>query len=336
MEYKHIVMKGRRFFALAVFVVSAFSVYGQKDFGGSRLDTLIGNGQYATAYPLAQEQYRQALQKGGSDLLSSAFYLTALDYAYSKSPEDSALARYGRLTRSLRGADRAVAYVFLYQTYQKLYERFSYRMRNDRMVSDDPARNPRLWHWRRMEDTLRVCVDSVLVQAEALRTADVRNYSWIGVGENGAPVADSSLLGTLVQALLSPCHAFSDSLEQSLQQRVSALYADGSDEMRLWLDLYRLEGNYHDSVLAVLDSLKQHYMPRLQSLEMKAWMDYRRALCLSRAERKVEAERLCLKVERTYAGTCGARWCRELRLEICVFTLFFGLNKLDFLSCLSK
>ena len=317
MEYKHIVMKGRRFFALAVFVVSAFSVYGQKDFGGSRLDTLIGNGQYATAYPLAQEQYRQALQKGGSDLLSSAFYLTALDYAYSKSPEDSALARYGRLTRSLRGADRAVAYVFLYQTYQKLYERFSYRMRNDRMVSDDPARNPRLWHWRRMEDTLRVCVDSVLAQAEALLTADVRNYSWIGVGENGVPVADSRLLGTLVQALLSPCHAFSDSLEQSLQQRVSALYADGSDEMRLWLDLYRLEGNYHDSVLAALDSLKQHYMPRLQSLEMKAWMDYRRALCLSYAERKVEAERLCLEVERTYAGTCGARWCRELRLEIC-------------------
>lgn len=317
MEYKHIVMKGRRFFALAVFVVSAFSVYGQKDFGGSRLDTLIGNGQYATAYPLAQEQYRQALQKGGSDLLSSAFYLTALDYAYSKSPEDSALARYGRLTRSLRGADRAVAYVFLYQTYQKLYERFSYRMRNDRMVSDDPARNPRLWHWQRMEDTLRVCVDSVLAQAEALLTADVRNYSWIGVSENGVPVADSRLLGTLVQALLSPCHAFSDSLEQSLQQRVSALYADGSDEMRLWLDLYRLEGNYHDSVLAVLDSLKQYYMPRLQSLEMKAWMDYRRALCLSRAERKVEAERLCLEVERTYAGTCGARWCHELRLEIC-------------------
>ncbi len=317
MEYKHIVMKGRRFFALAVFVVSAFSVYGQKDFGGSRLDTLIGNGQYATAYPLAQEQYRQASQKGGSDLLSSAFYLTALDYAYSKNPEDSALARYSRLTRSLRGADRAVAYVFLYQTYQKLYERFSYRMRNDRMVSDDPARNPRLWHWRRMEDTLRVCVDSVLAQAEALLTADVRNYSWIGVGENGVPVADSRLLGTLVQALLSPCHAFSDSLEQSLQQRVSALYADGSDEMRLWLDLYRLEGNYHDSVLAVLDSLKQHYMPRIQSLEMKAWMDYRRALCLSRAERKVEAERLCLEVERTYAGTCGARWCRELRREIC-------------------
>lgn len=317
MEYKHIVMKGRRFFALAVFVVSAFSVYGQKDFGGSRLDTLIGNGQYATAYPLAQEQYRQALQKGGSDLLSSAFYLTALDYAYSKSPEDSALARYSRLTRSLRGADRAVAYVFLYQTYQKLYERFSYRMRNDRMVSDDPARNPRLWHWQRMEDTLRVCVDSVLAQAEALRTADAWNYSWIGVGENGAPVADSSLLGTLVQALLSPCQAFSDSLEQSLHQRVSALYADGSDEMRLWLDLYRLEGNYHDSVLAALDSLKQHYMPRLQSLEMKAWMDYRRALCLSRAERKVEAERLCLEVERTYAGTCGARWCRELRREIC-------------------
>lgn len=317
MEYKHIVMKGRRFFALAVFVVSAFSVYGQKDFGGSRLDTLIGNGQYATAYPLAQEQYRQALQKGGSDLLSSAFYLTALDYAYSKSPEDSALARYSRLTRSLRGADRAVAYVFLYQTYRKLYERFSYRMRKYEMVSDDPARNPRLWHWQRMEDTLRVCADSVLAQAEALRTADVRNYSWIGVGENGAPVADSSLLGTLVQALLSPCHAFSDSLKQSLQQRVSALYADGSDEMRLWLDLYRLEGNYHDSVLAALDSLKQHYMPRLQSLEMKAWMDYRRALCLSYAERKVEAERLCLEVERTYAGTCGARWCHELRREIC-------------------
>lgn len=304
-----------RIVVIVVAVFSALSARGQDLF--FRLDSLIGNRQYATAYPLAQEQYRQALQKGGSDLLSSAFYLTALDYAYSKSPEDSALARYSRLTRSLQGADRAVAYVFLYQTYRKLYERFSYRMRHGNKPSDDPARNPRRWHWQRMEDTLRVCADSVLAQAEALRTADVRNYGWIGVGENGAPVADSSLLGTLVQALLSPCHAFSDSLELSLHQRVSALYADGSDEMRLWLDLYRLEGNYHDSVLAALDSLKQHYMPRLQSLEMKAWMDYRRALCLSYAERKVEAERLCLEVERTYAGTCGARWCRELRREIC-------------------
>ncbi|MDY6371126.1 MAG: alpha-2-macroglobulin family protein [Bacteroidales bacterium] len=304
-----------RIVVIVVAVFSALSARGQDIF--CRLDSLIGNRQYATAYPLAQEQYRQALQKGGSNLLSSAFYLTALDYAYSKSPEDSALARYSRLTRSLRGADRAVAYAFLYQTYRKLYERFSYRMRHGNEPSDDPARNPRLWHWQRMEDTLKVCVDSVLAQAEALRTADARNYSWIGVGENGAPVADSSLLGTLVQALLSPCHAFSDSLEQSLHRRVSALYADGSDEMRLWLDLNRLEGNCHDSVLAALDSLKQHYMPRLQSLEMKAWMNYRRALCLSYAERKVEAERLCLEVERTYAGTCGARWCRELRREIC-------------------
>lgn len=304
-----------RIVVIVVAVFSALSARGQDLF--CRLDSLIGNRQYATAYPLAQEQYRQALQKGGSNLLSSAFYLTALDYAYSKSPEDSALARYSRLTRSLRGVDRVVAYVFLYQTYRKLYERFSYRMRHGNKPSDDPARNPRRWHWQRMEDTLRVCVDSVLAQAEVLRTADVRNYSWIGVGEKGTPVADSSLLGTLVQALLSPCHAFSDSLKQALHRRVSSLYADGSDEMRLWLDLYRLEGNYHDSVLAALDSLKHHYMPRLQGLEMKAWMDYRRALCLSYAERKVEAERLCLEVERTYAGTCGARWCRELRREIC-------------------
>ena len=246
-----------RIVVIVVAVFSALSARGQDIF--CRLDSLIGNRQYATAYPLAQEQYRQALQKGGSNLLSSAFYLTALDYAYSKSPEDSALARYSRLTRRLQGADRAVAYVFLYQTYRKLYERFSYRMRHGNKPSDDPELLPARWHWQRMEDTLRVCADSVLAQAEVLRTADVRNYGWTGVGETGMPVADSSLLGTLVQALFSPCHAFSDSLELSLHRRVSALYADGSDEMRLWLDLNRLEGNYHDSVLAALDSLAEHF-----------------------------------------------------------------------------
>ena len=125
-----------------------FSAMGQEKFDRNQLDTLMLDGQYATAYPLAQEQYRQALQKGGSDLLSSAFYLTALDYAYSKSPEDSALARYGRLTRSLRGADRAVAYVFLYQTYQKLYERFSYHLRfKNNTVSDDPKRKIPVGIW---------------------------------------------------------------------------------------------------------------------------------------------------------------------------------------------
>lgn len=310
-------MRYNRAIAFIFVVVSALSAYGQQGLGGNSLDTLIGHGQYATAYPLAQEQYRQALQKGGSDLLSSAFYLTAIDYAYSKSPVDSALARYSLLAHRLQGVDRAVAYVFLYQTYQALYNQNDYRMKHRNKPSDDPARNPRNWHWQRMEDTLWTCVDSVLAQAEALRATRARTYDWMWVGETGMPVADSSLLGTLVQALLSKCRACSDSLVQALRQRVEALYADGTDEMRLWLDLNRLEGNYHDSVLATLDSLKHYYMPRIQNPEMKAWIDYRRALVLSYAERKVEAEQLCREVESTYAGTCGARWCHELRLGIC-------------------
>lgn len=65
-----------RIVVIVVAVFSALSARGQDIF--CRLDSLIGNRQFATAYPLAQEQYRQALQKGGSNLLSSAFYLTAL------------------------------------------------------------------------------------------------------------------------------------------------------------------------------------------------------------------------------------------------------------------
>ena len=150
----------KRAFLLCLIVLTALTATAQSN-RWDRLDTLISKAKYATAYPLAQGYYRQALADGnGSELLTAAFYLTALDYAYSKDAADSALMRYNLLARRLQGVDRAVAYAFLFQTYNSLYSKYNYRLDRNK-PSDDPNMKYFRWHRQRMEDTLMVCADHV-------------------------------------------------------------------------------------------------------------------------------------------------------------------------------
>ena len=74
---------------------AALSVTAKSSYDWVRLDTLIAKGAFTTAYPIAQRYWQQTEQNGsGADRLTAAFYLTALDYAYSKDAADSALMRY--------------------------------------------------------------------------------------------------------------------------------------------------------------------------------------------------------------------------------------------------
>ena len=210
----------KRAFLLCLIMLTALTATAQSH-RWHRLATLIGQAKSATAYPLAQGYYRQALSDGnGSELLTAAFYLTALDYAYSKDAADSALMRYSLLARRLQGVDRAVAYAFLFQTYNSLYSKYYYRL-NHIKPSDNPNIKYTRWHRQRMEDTLMVCADHVLAQADALRKADTHPYrrllcnsinnetypdSSSHPSQEGTtfPPLDTTLLGILVQTLLEP------------------------------------------------------------------------------------------------------------------------------------
>ncbi|MCR4659414.1 MAG: hypothetical protein K5650_03860, partial [Bacteroidales bacterium] len=197
----------KRAFLLCLIVLTALTATAQSN-RWDRLDTLIGKAKYATAYPLAQGYYRQALADGnGTELLTAAFYLTALDYAYSKDADDSALMRYSLLARRLQGVDRAVAYAFLFQTYNSLYSKYNYRLDRNK-PSDDPNMKYFRWHRQRMEDTLMACADHVLAQADALRRADTHPYRRLFRNPTNdsitLPPLDTTLLGILVQTLLEP------------------------------------------------------------------------------------------------------------------------------------
>ena len=197
----------KRAFLLCLIVLTALTATAQSN-RWDRLDTLISKAKYATAYPLAQGYYRQALADGnGSELLTAAFYLTALDYAYSKDAVDSALMRYSLLARRLQGVDRAVAYAFLFQTYNSLYSKHYYHLDRNK-PSDDPNMKYIRWHRQRMEDTLMACADHVLAQADALRRADTHPYRRLFRNPTNdsitLPPLDTTLLGILVQTLLEP------------------------------------------------------------------------------------------------------------------------------------
>ncbi len=202
-------MKGRKIFVMMValaWMAAAQPFAGTRADGNDKwkqIDSLIGQVQYATAYPLAQGYYRQALAgDNGPELITAAFYLAMLDYGYGKDAVDSAIMRYSLLACRLQGVDRAVAYTFLYDTYSQLYAKYRWRIDRNK-PSDDPKLKYSNWHTQRMVDTLMRCADSVLAYADLLRTADIKPYSRLFAADTAVqPPMDSSLLGILVQTLL--------------------------------------------------------------------------------------------------------------------------------------
>ena len=339
-------MKYNKAIVFFLVALAAIPAMGQQRIDRNRMEKLIGKGLYATAYPLAQEQYRQAQELGGPELLEAAFYLTVLDYAYNSTyAVDSALMRYSLLARRLQGVDRAVAYAYLFQTYNGLYSDMFYKFSRNK-PSDDPKLKYPLWHLKRMEDTLMACADSVLAYAGQLRTADRDAYGWMTADDRREPVMDSSLLGMVVQTLVAQtvhCQIFSqlaDGLRSTLllplpefcaqapadstmpyplalHRRVGQVFADGAADVMLWFDLQRYDACYADSsFIAAIEKLTQSYAPRIKTDEMKAWLGMQRAKYLSFEQRKVEAEQVCVEMERRYPGTYGARRCQQLLYDI--------------------
>ena len=230
--YEYTVIK--RVFLLCLAALTALTVTAQNN-QWDRLDILISKAQYATAYPIAQRYWQQTEQKGsGADRLTAAFYLTTLDYAYSKDVADSALMRYSLLARRLQGVDRAVAYAFLFQTYGSLYSKYYYRMERQK-PSDDPNRKYPLWHLKRMQDTLTKCADSVLAYADLLRTADLKAYRYLFATDSlASPAMDSTLFGVLVQTLLTSGFRYFNTYTLTAHQLSSLLlpmpqYAQSTD-----------------------------------------------------------------------------------------------------------
>ena len=162
---------------LLLMAATALAATAQSPYNWNRLDTLIGEAQYATAYPLAQKYYRGALAAGnGPDVLTAAFYLTTLDYAYSKDANDSAIMRYKYLVRQLKGVDRAVAYTFLFDTYNSLYSKNYWRIERNK-PSDDP--NQRIYFWDHGNDS--ISIDPTLMYrfySMNEKTAYLTGYYW--------------------------------------------------------------------------------------------------------------------------------------------------------------
>ena len=310
-------MKRIVFISLIIFALLPAWSHGQEvAIDWARMDSLVADGFFSTARPMVERAWRQAQASGdGRECLRATFYLTAIDYAFAKDAVDSAIMRYSALARSLAGADKAVAYVFLLQSYDMVYSQRYYSYgRNS--VSDDPKLHYLLWHRQRMEDTLMACLDSIVAQDKVLRETSVEGYRMMFRCDSlTMPPIDSTLLGLLAQSALN---VDLRSLREKVLALFAGLYADGNANGRLWFDLQRPAYIPSDSLYLVsLDSLEECYHGVMLSDDMRALLNYKRASAMSVAGHKVMAEELCMETERRYPDTYGGCCCRQLRKQIC-------------------
>lgn len=303
-----------------------------------RLDSLIGEFRYATAYPVARDYYHQTLASGsGTEQLIAAFYLNAIDYAYSKDPADSAILRFSPLTRSLHGSDRAVAYALLFQSYSYIYNHNQYKI-NRNKPHDDPNTNCRLWHRDRFVDTLMMCADSILVHADQLRKVSPLPYAKLISSDSSRQALDTTLFGVLVQSLLDASEHYLSNKDKAkvpefqtlhhfvaryaaadtllpypllLHHHVAQQYLESPADQAFWLDQQRA-GLYHNFNFSD-DTLYNNYHSKLQNPAMKALLGYHRAAALDEQDSLLAAERLCLETERNYPESYAAASCRVLR-----------------------
>ena len=323
---------------LLLLAALALGASAQSKIDWNRLDTLIGTNRYATAYPLAQQAYRQQLASGsGIEQLTAALYLNTLDYAYNSHSTDSSIMRWSHLARRLQGVDRAVAYAFLFQSYSEVFTQYYYWNKSTK-PSDDPKLPMTSWHHQRMEDTLTMCADSVLAYAEALRRADPEPYIRLFAADSNAPFTlNNTLLNIAVQTLMDaiakfhsgemtlystfePLPLFVARVEQadtmppfpqSLYYRIARCYVGRSADEACWIDLQRF-APYQN-----FDRTYHYYLPLLKTDEMKALLMMKRAKAFYFADSLVAAENACLEVEQQFPHTYGTDQCRVLRREIC-------------------
>jgi len=313
--------------AFAAALLSA-AAQGPAYYDWDGMDTLLSHRHYRTAYPIAQRYFRHALDSGsGIDQLTAAFYLTTLDYGYSKSPDDSAARRYQMLAARLRGADRAVAQAFLLQ---------SMRYQN--------------------RDAVRRTADSVLAYSDLLHSLPAAPYSRLfgaAAAQNGSqvlPPLDSTLFGAMSQFLLSryfsdefmndtaalfhvlqPLSQFAasewpegraeplvSSLFRTVAHRYLAYTASWSEAERvrlcLAIDLLRIEAvdGSGEAMAAAVQRLSDYYAAMGAGAEGLALLGYHRAEALSSINnRRPEAADLCRQIIGQYAGTDGAARCAQ-------------------------
>ena len=311
---------------ILLFIIIAFVGRSQNPYNWDRLDSLVSEGLFATAHTEAEQAWRQArADNDGKASLFAAFYLTNIDYAYDKYPIDSAIVRFSTLTRTLEGADRAVAYTFLLQTYSDVYSRYFSKLLHNQ-PSDDPNLAYPFWHTQRMEDTLTAIADSILAYADIVRQESRTSYSHLFQNDSlSVPPIDTTLLGALINNILQSVP--NKEFYLKLYYRVATFYSNVSADATLWLTMKQLNSTPYDSnSLVIYDSLYAHYRNSDVRNDLKAVLTYRLAISLSSTEQKVKAEQLCLEAERLYPNTYGAVRCASLRQEICQseYSIFYN------------
>ena len=336
---------------LALLFSAAALGAGAQQYDWDQLDSLLARMRYAKADSLARQHYRQATQANdGTSMLIAAFYLTNVDYALKNHERDSAKARFDLLVRKLKGPDLAVAQAFRLQAYDAIYRENYWSYRRNK-ISDDPGLSPGKWHFERMMDTLTACVDGILGQAELLRRTDPSPYSHLLPQKPESSPLDNTLLGTLAETLLDntydivdcavdtrmPLTAFA-ALDDSLARQLSyhlrlhlalaRIYADSNADIRLWLDLKRLESLGSDSSdIQALDSLIGYYTPLSPDTSLLSTLELLRAKRLYKFDRKAEAMECCNRIEQRYPNTAAAAVAAKLRYNIQLPYLFISYQR---------
>lgn len=334
----------KRCLFLLLTIGAALGLGAQNVYDWNRVDTLVGQGRYASARPIVADYQAAAASEGnGAERLNALFYLTMIDEAVEAHALDSSIARYAALESELQGAEKSVAGVMLMQQYAELIQQKNWYSFSLNAKSNDPDLSPWRWDKSRFVDTMDALLARIvpnLGQAAAL--AGRLRFVTPGPADDLELALCHNMLASIGecrdhlqfidpamrQALYSPLTELADypmPAEAHLLARffhqMALLHRNDAPARRLRLDLDRLQkvkdmtqdGDFWE---AAAERLLGHYGPLNAEPHDMAELHYLLGSMLKKGDRLAAAHSIFQQAEERYPNTVQAADCRVERLKI--------------------
>ncbi len=249
------------------------------------VDTLIAQGHYTSAYEKGEQLFKEAKRKGDSHAMLKAVYKQRIAAAaYQENHIETSVKAYQDIIPTLRGADKAVAYMLLSTALADYEDRF---FRSYATVELLPLTTEDLcststeelaqWSRERYERAKRLCYEAALTESEALKAVRTQDYDLLIEGDTLGLRLRPTLYDVVIHTMLDGLYELGYNAGAELFAQHELLFGTAEEFVRLKLP--NDSASYSLWQLGQLQTLTRYHL-NTSDAAVRAHVDHQRMKAL--------------------------------------------------------
>lgn len=249
------------------------------------VDTLIAQGHYTSAYEKGEQLFKEAKRKRDSHAMLKAVYKQRIAAAaYQENHIETSVKAYQDIIPTLRGADKAVAYMLLSTALADYEDRFfrSYAtVELPSLTTEDlcstSTEELAQWSRERYERARWLCYEAALTESEALKAVRTQDYDLLIEGDTLGLRLRPTLYDVVIHTMLDGLYALGYNAGAELFAQHELLF--GTAEEFVCLKLPNDSVSYSLWQLGQLQTLTRYHL-NTSDAAVRAHVDHQRMKAL--------------------------------------------------------